>query len=97
MRLRTIGERKGATAAQLALAWLLAQAPWIVPIPGTTKASLLQENLRAAAVELSGDDLAEIASAASARSRSWAHTPRPAQAEDDADDLVPAGSLADRR
>ena len=64
-RLRTIGERKGATAAQLALAWLLAQAPWIVPIPGTTKAGRLQENLRAADVELSGDDLAEIASAAS--------------------------------
>jgi aryl-alcohol dehydrogenase-like predicted oxidoreductase len=64
-RLRTIGERKGATPAQLALAWLLAQAPWIVPIPGTTKASRLQENLRAAAVELTSGDLAEIDSVAS--------------------------------
>jgi aryl-alcohol dehydrogenase-like predicted oxidoreductase len=59
-RLRTIGERHGATAAQLALAWLLAQSPWIVPIPGTTKARRLQENLRAADVELTADDLAEI-------------------------------------
>jgi aryl-alcohol dehydrogenase-like predicted oxidoreductase len=64
-RLRTIGQRKDATRAQLALAWLLAQAGWIVPIPGTTKASRLQENLRAVAVELTGDDLAEIDSAAS--------------------------------
>jgi aryl-alcohol dehydrogenase-like predicted oxidoreductase len=64
-RLRTIGERKGATPAQLALAWLLAQAPWIVPIPGTTKANRLRENLRAAAVELTGGDLAEIDRAAS--------------------------------
>jgi aryl-alcohol dehydrogenase-like predicted oxidoreductase len=64
-RLRTIGQRKDATPAQLALAWLLAQAGWIVPIPGTTKASRLQENLRAAALELTGDDLAEIDSAAS--------------------------------
>jgi aryl-alcohol dehydrogenase-like predicted oxidoreductase len=59
-RLRTIGERHGATAAQLALAWLLAQSPWIVPIPGTTKARRLQEDLRAADVELTADDLAEI-------------------------------------
>src|SRR5580693_3104122 len=51
-RLRAIGERKGATSAQLALAWLLAQATWIVPIPGTTKLRRLQENLRAVAVEL---------------------------------------------
>jgi len=64
-RLRTIGERTGATPAQLALAWLLARAPWIVPIPGTTKASRLEENLRAADVELTRDDLAEIDSAAS--------------------------------
>jgi aryl-alcohol dehydrogenase-like predicted oxidoreductase len=64
-RLRTLGQRKDATPAQLALAWLLAQAGWIVPIPGTTKASRLQENLRAAALELTGDDLAEIDSAAS--------------------------------
>jgi aryl-alcohol dehydrogenase-like predicted oxidoreductase len=64
-RLRTIGERKGATPAQLALAWLLAQAPWIVPIPGTTKVRRLRENLRAAAVELTSDELAEIDSVAS--------------------------------
>jgi aryl-alcohol dehydrogenase-like predicted oxidoreductase len=64
-RLRTIGQRKDATPAQLALAWLLAQAGWIVPIPGTTKTSRLQENLRAVAVELTSDDLAEIDSAAS--------------------------------
>jgi aryl-alcohol dehydrogenase-like predicted oxidoreductase len=64
-RLRTTGERKGATPAQLSLAWLLAQATWIVPIPGTTKLPRLQENLRAAAVQLSSDDLAEIGCAAS--------------------------------
>src|SRR6202161_3145312 len=64
-RLVTIGERKGATPAQLALAWLLAQAPWIVPIPGTTKVRRLRENLRAAAVELTSGDLAEIDRAAS--------------------------------
>ena len=64
-RLRTIGGRTGATPAQLALAWLLARAPWIVPIPGTTKASRLEENLRAADIELTRDDLAEIDSVAS--------------------------------
>src|ERR1700733_2519698 len=64
-RLRTIGERKGATPAQLALAWLLDRGPWIVPIPGTTKARRLHENLRAAAIELTSVDLAEIDSAAS--------------------------------
>jgi aryl-alcohol dehydrogenase-like predicted oxidoreductase len=64
-RLRTIGERKGATPAQLALAWLLAQATWIVPIPGTTKVRRLRENLHATAVELTSGDLAEIDGAAS--------------------------------
>ena len=64
-RLRTIGQRQGATPAQSALAWLLAQGPSIVPIPGTTKAGRLQENLRAAAVELTSDDRAEIDSVAS--------------------------------
>jgi aryl-alcohol dehydrogenase-like predicted oxidoreductase len=64
-RLRTLGERKGAPPAQLALGWLLAQAPWIVPIPGTTKVHRLQENLRAAAVTLTSGDLAEIDRAAS--------------------------------
>jgi aryl-alcohol dehydrogenase-like predicted oxidoreductase len=64
-RLRTIGERNRATPAQLALAWLLAQATWIVPIPGTTKVRRLQENLRAAAVELTSGDLADIGRAVS--------------------------------
>ncbi|MCL4502047.1 MAG: aldo/keto reductase [Deltaproteobacteria bacterium] len=59
-----IAARKKATPAQLALAWLLAQKPWIVPIPGTTKLSRLEENLEAVAVELTSDDLHEIDSAA---------------------------------
>jgi aryl-alcohol dehydrogenase-like predicted oxidoreductase len=59
-----IGERKKATPAQIALAWLLAQRPWIVPIPGTTKLERLDENIGAAAVELSADDLREIDNAA---------------------------------
>ena len=60
-----IAERKKATPAQIALAWLLAQKPWIVPIPGTTKLERLDENIGAAAVELTSDDLREIDSAAS--------------------------------
>ena len=60
-----IGERKRATPAQLALAWLLAQKPWIVPIPGTTKLDRLEENIGAVAFELASDDLREIDSAAS--------------------------------
>ena len=60
-----IAERKGATPAQIALAWLLAQKPWIVPIPGTTKRHRLEENIGAAAVELTADDLREIETAAS--------------------------------
>ena len=60
-----IGARKKATPAQIALAWLLAQKPWIVPIPGTTKLSRLEENLGAAAFELTSDDLREIDSASS--------------------------------
>jgi len=63
--LRSIGERKNATPAQLALAWLLAQKPWIVPIPGTTKLNRLDENVAAVSVELTADDLREIDSAAS--------------------------------
>ena len=59
-----IGRRKKATPAQIALAWLLAQKPWIVPIPGTTKLHRLDENLGAVAVELTPDDLREIDSAA---------------------------------
>ena len=60
-----IAERKNATPAQIALAWLLAQKPWIVPIPGTTKLHRLEENIGAAAIELASDDLREIESAAS--------------------------------
>jgi aryl-alcohol dehydrogenase-like predicted oxidoreductase len=60
-----IAERKKATPAQIALAWLLAQKPWIVPIPGTTKLHRLDENLGAAAIVLTADDLREIDSAAS--------------------------------
>ncbi len=60
-----IGQRKKATVAQIALAWLLAQKPWIVPIPGTTKLNRLDENIGAVAVELTRDDLREIESAAS--------------------------------
>jgi aryl-alcohol dehydrogenase-like predicted oxidoreductase len=63
--LEKIAQRKKATAAQVALAWLLAQKPWIVPIPGTTKLHRLEENIGAAAVELTTDDLREIESAAS--------------------------------
>jgi aryl-alcohol dehydrogenase-like predicted oxidoreductase len=63
--LARIGEPKKATRAQIALAWLLAQKPWIVPIPGTTKLHRLDENIGAAAIELTPDDLREIDSAAS--------------------------------
>lgn len=59
-----MAQRKKATPAQIALAWLLAQKPWIVPIPGTTKLHRLEENIGAVAVELSPDDLAEIETAA---------------------------------
>jgi pyridoxine 4-dehydrogenase len=58
-----IAERKGATRAQIALAWLLAQKPWIVPIPGTTKLDRLEENVGAAALTLDADDLAAIEAA----------------------------------
>jgi aryl-alcohol dehydrogenase-like predicted oxidoreductase len=61
-----VAERKQATPAQIALAWLLAQKPWIVPIPGTTKQHRLEENLGAAAVVLTADDLREIELAADA-------------------------------
>jgi aryl-alcohol dehydrogenase-like predicted oxidoreductase len=60
-----IGERKNATPAQVALAWLLAQKPWIVPIPGTTKIHRLEENVRAVSIELSKVDLQQIENAAS--------------------------------
>ena len=63
--LGSIAERKKATSAQIALAWLLAQKPWIVPIPGTTKLNRLDENIEAVAVELTTDDLRDIENAAS--------------------------------
>jgi aryl-alcohol dehydrogenase-like predicted oxidoreductase len=63
--LGTMAHRKKATPAQIALAWLLAQKPWIVPIPGTTKLPRLDENIGAGEVELTPDDLREIESAAS--------------------------------
>jgi aryl-alcohol dehydrogenase-like predicted oxidoreductase len=62
--LRTIAKRKTATPAQIALAWLLARKPWIVPIPGTTKLARLEENIGAAAIQLSPEDLRGIESAA---------------------------------
>src|SRR5207237_3713457 len=60
-----IAEKKKATPAQIALAWLLAQKPWIVPIPGTTKLKRLVENIRAVEIELTPDNLREIDEAAS--------------------------------
>ena len=63
--LTRIGEHKGATPGQIALAWLLAQKPWIVPIPGSRKLERLDENIGAVAVELTPDDLREIESALS--------------------------------
>ena len=63
--LARIGAPKAATPAQIALAWLLAQKPWSVPIPGTTKLHRLDENIRAASIELTPDDLRELDSAAS--------------------------------
>jgi len=62
---KAVAERKGATPAQIALAWLLAQKPWIVPIPGTTKPHRLKENLGAMNVELTDDDLTQIDEGAS--------------------------------
>jgi aryl-alcohol dehydrogenase-like predicted oxidoreductase len=64
--LAEIGARKHATPAQIALAWLLAQKPWIVPIPGTTKLERLDENIAAAAIELTSEDLRHIDEAAAA-------------------------------
>jgi aryl-alcohol dehydrogenase-like predicted oxidoreductase len=63
--LSDIAKRKHATPAQIALTWLLAQKPWIVPIPGTTKLKRLEENIGATKIELSEDDLREIETAAS--------------------------------
>ena len=63
--LAATAEKKKATPAQIALAWLLAQKPWIVPIPGTTKLARVEENIGAAAMELTPDDLRQIDNAAS--------------------------------
>jgi len=63
--LHEMAKRKNATPAQIALAWLLAQKPWIVPIPGTTKLKRLEENIGAAEIELTADDLRDIENAAS--------------------------------
>jgi aryl-alcohol dehydrogenase-like predicted oxidoreductase len=63
--IKRVAERKGATPAQVALAWLLAQRPWIVPIPGTTKLHRLEENLGAVNVALTENDLKEIDDASS--------------------------------
>jgi len=64
-RLRELAESRKATPAQIALGWLLAQRPWIVPIPGTTKEHRLDENIAALDIELTSDDLHEIEMAAS--------------------------------
>jgi aryl-alcohol dehydrogenase-like predicted oxidoreductase len=74
-----ISEKKKATPAQIALAWLLEQKPWIVPIPGTRKLDRLDENLGAIAIELTSDDLSEIDSAASKISIQGARYPESAQ------------------
>ncbi|HUL72607.1 MAG TPA: aldo/keto reductase [Vicinamibacterales bacterium] len=75
--LQPIAQRKGATPAQVALAWLLAQRPWIVPIPGTTKLHRLEENIDAARLELTPDDLLEIEGAASKVAIQGARYPEP--------------------
>jgi aryl-alcohol dehydrogenase-like predicted oxidoreductase len=63
--LERIATQKGATPAQIALAWLLAQKPWIVPIPGSRKLERLEENIGAVAIELTSDDLSKIENAMS--------------------------------
>ena len=75
---KTVAEGKGATPAQIALAWLLAQKPWIVPIPGTTKLHRLEENLGAMNVELTGEDLQRIDEAASGLKLEGARLPEAA-------------------
>jgi pyridoxine 4-dehydrogenase len=76
-----IAESKGVTRAQIALAWLLAQRPWIVPIPGTTKLHRLEENLGAAKVELAPDDLRRIEGALGEIEVQGARYPRELQAQ----------------
>ena len=73
--LRSVAARKGVTPAQIALAWLLSQKPWIVPIPGTTKLHRLHENLGAVSVELTASDLREIDTALCAMTLEGARLP----------------------
>jgi aryl-alcohol dehydrogenase-like predicted oxidoreductase len=75
---KAAAERKGATPAQVALAWLLAQKPWIVPIPGTTKLNRLDENLGAVNVELTENDLEHIDEASSGLKLEGARLPEAA-------------------
>ena len=77
--LARIAERKKATTAQIALAWLLAQKPWVVPIPGTRKIERLKENIGAASIELTSSDLREIEGAASTVTVQGARSPEAAQ------------------
>ena len=77
--LETIARRKKATPAQIALAWVLAQKPWMVPIPGTTKLHRLEENIAAASVALNDEDLREIESATSGITVHGARYPESAQ------------------
>ena len=72
---KAVAEAKQATPAQIALAWLLAQKPWIVPIPGTTKLHRLQENLGAVLVEFTPEELANLDTAASALTLEGARLP----------------------
>jgi aryl-alcohol dehydrogenase-like predicted oxidoreductase len=76
--IKRVAERNGATPAQVALAWLMSQKPWIVPIPGTTKLHRLEENLGAVNVDLSKNDLKEIDEAASRLKLEGARLPEPA-------------------
>jgi aryl-alcohol dehydrogenase-like predicted oxidoreductase len=78
-RIETFARRKNATPAQVVLAWVLAQKPWIVPIPGTTKLHRLDENLAAASIELSEEDLREITVATSQVTVQGARYPGAAQ------------------
>jgi aryl-alcohol dehydrogenase-like predicted oxidoreductase len=75
---KSVAARKGTTPAQIALAWLLAQKPWIVPIPGTTKLHRLEENLGAVDVNLTSDDLASIDNAAASTEIKGARLPEAA-------------------
>ena len=92
--LKSFAERKQATPAQVALAWLLAQKPWIVPIPGTTKLNRLEENLGAAQVQLTAADLRDIERAVSQIERSRRALPRPPS--EDGGAVRPSSALASR-